>query len=514
MPSYEELVANERALREILADGAEEELRSIPGVVHVSVGLKERGRKVTREPSFRIYVQDKRPMHSLPPGERIPSRIHGIATDVIPVGGNYDFAGDTTRHRPLLGGIAISNGIIPDVAWLDEPLYGTLCCIATLVEDGSPVLLTCAHVLLAGGGKKHGHVYQPQPALGHYAPFDATHLPVSPIDDEYAIGEIIDASYTSKVDVGIARIDVSSWCRCCGIDTRDEINGISAEVSPGVFKPLTNGIVGQRVAVDDMKVFKVGQRTGRTAGRVVTADYGPETIRGRVFTGQIEIESVDPTKRFSRKGDSGSAVIDEDGYIVGMVFAQNDLDPPEGRTLANHIAPVCAEVGITINFTPANTTAGARVAALSGLPVPTGAGAEAHRQVRERLLRDAAGAHLFALADAHRAEIVRLVTERRPVTVAWHRAHGPAFFATAVNTLRAGGTALPREIEGLSVHDALERMGVVLAAHGSPELRRAIMTYGPPLLEATLDSATLDDVIQRLNGSAFAAGQELAGSRQ
>ena len=59
---------------------------------------------------------------------------------------------------------------------------------------------------------------------------------------------------------------------------------------------------------------------------------------------------------------------------------------------------------------------------------------EAYAAARERVvahpmaqhvLEHPAGAWLFALGEAHREEVVRLVTTHRPVSVAWHRAGGP-----------------------------------------------------------------------------------------
>ena len=59
MPAQDELRDANRAVRELLAGGLEDELRSIPGVIHVSVGLKERGGVVTDELAIRIYVEEK-----------------------------------------------------------------------------------------------------------------------------------------------------------------------------------------------------------------------------------------------------------------------------------------------------------------------------------------------------------------------------------------------------------------------------------------------------------------------
>ena len=60
MKTDEQLKAENKAIRDMLAAGAEERLRSIPGVVHVSVGLKEKDGKVTDQLCVRIYVKEKK----------------------------------------------------------------------------------------------------------------------------------------------------------------------------------------------------------------------------------------------------------------------------------------------------------------------------------------------------------------------------------------------------------------------------------------------------------------------
>ena len=51
---YEELVAANEAIRRVLANGAEERLRKLPGVLYVSVGLKAQGREITNDLCIRV----------------------------------------------------------------------------------------------------------------------------------------------------------------------------------------------------------------------------------------------------------------------------------------------------------------------------------------------------------------------------------------------------------------------------------------------------------------------------
>lgn len=487
MSTYAELVAKDQAIRDVLTDGAEARLRAFPGVLHVSVGLKVAGGRVTDRHSVRVYVQEKRPAGLVPPAERIPAEIGGALVDVNVVG-RLDFTNDYTRYRPLVGGIQISNRIIDvnDAGTKTGIPAGTMGCIATLTADRSPVVLTNWHIMMGNGASIGDRVYQPPPST--LPPAELSELPIFPTDTTDAIGRIAKFAITGKVDAAVARIDVSSCCHCCGIDFRNEINGLSVD-----GHPPTNAVVGQRAAVSGMKVYKVGMQTLRTVGNVVDTDYPPFDItrngETHTFTGQIEVACDDPTTRFTRSGDSGAVLVDDEGFVVGLHFASSSDDPPDHRSFANHIADVCSALGITINTTPPANTAGARIA------VPA---AETYRAVSARLRAAPGGARLLELAERHRPEIVALVNHERHVTVAWHRVHGPALLAAVANTLRAGGDELPTTPPDRSLDTALERMGAVLAEHGSAALRAALDADGPALLAAVRGSGTLTEVLAKL----------------
>jgi hypothetical protein len=490
--SHEELTAADRAVREVLADRAEAELLAIPGVLHVSVGLKESAGAVTETLAIRVYVREKKRDNEVPLAERIPREIGGVPTDVNEVGA-YEFSVDNARYRPLKGGVQISNRIIDanEAMTGTQISRGTLGCTATYNVDHSPVLLSNWHVLMANTARVGDPVYQPAPSsLPTVSLLD---LPLRPADDTDAIAKIAKFAITDKVDGAIARIDVSSWCRCCGLDYRDEINGISVG-----GHPVSNAVLGQRPAVAGMNVYKVGMLTGRTAGHVVDPNYPSFDITRAgttyTFTGQIQIASDDPTVNFSQHGDSGALIVDEDSFAMGLLFASSSDPPPAGRTIANHIADVCAALSITLNLSQgSHPTAGAQLS----LPVSADA-SDPYRDVRERFLREPAGTLLFALAEEHRHEIADLISYRRPVTVAWHRAGGPAFTAALGNTLRTGGNELP-DASGSPPAELVARIAPVLEAHGSDALRAALRGHAPPLIEALDRSATVDEVLRNLN---------------
>lgn len=504
MQTRDELLAANAAIQEVLDVGAEARLRAVPGVEHVSVGLKIKDSTVTDELCIHVYVAEKRPRSDVDPAERIPQEIDGVRTDVNEIR-RAEFTIDTTRYRPLKGGCLIGNEIVDlnQSGTGTQKMPGTFGCTATRTSDGSPVLLSNWHVLMKNGARIGEPVFQP-PSL-RIPTLSASTLPRRLGDNDDAIAFIVNAKITSKVDAGIARLDVSSCCRCCGLDFRDEIVGLSVS-----GHPPSNGIIGKRAAVPGATVYKVGADSGRTVGRVVTNSAGPLTATqdGVDYTlnGQIEIASQDTSKSFSIYGDSGAVIIDDEGYVVGLLWGHAGA-PPNARSYANHIDDVCTELGITINLAEGHGTAGARTAPSRATWPQTfsSSGQELYARTRARLMSDPAGAWLWELAEEHREEIVTLVTTKRHVSVVWHRVGGPAIFAESLDRLRSGDDeTLPTPPTGGTLGDGLTRLGDALATHGSENLRAAISKHGLALVAAAQDSTKLSDFLARLHPHAMA----------
>jgi hypothetical protein len=416
------------------------------------------------------------------------------------------------RYRPVKGGIPISNKIPKlDLATLTYGMpFGTFGCTATRRANRKPVLLSNAHVLMVDETDTDlKYIFQP----GDGKAVRGVPLPIP--KDKDMIARVVDFKYNEKVDAAIAELDVSSCCRCCcGIDFRDEILGLSAGVDPVNTGPQTNDhIIGMRRPAHLDIVFKVGMRTGWTAGMVADASAAIPNYNVGIdwptlnLVDQILIASLNPAKwlTFLEEGDSGSAVIDEQGFIVGLGFGSEKQITAVHKSFANNIVNVCDALQIDINLTNPSNIAGRRIAA----PAFDFAGMideEAYAAARERVLAhpmaqhvlaQPAGAWLFALGEAHRDEVVRLVTTHRPVTVAWHRAGGPALFAKGLEELRADRDVLPVPAHG-TLEAALAQVGNALAAHGSPALRDAIAAHREELLGAVRDSVTVDDVLRKL----------------
>ncbi len=515
MATYEELAAREAAVRKVLDDGAEARLLGLANVKHVSLGAKQIGGRPTGDLAIRVYVDKKVPLYLLPPDQQIPREIDGVPTDVNVIR-TARFLADLVRYRPIHGGISISNQIIyTDSNNLAAITGGTFGCTATRRSNHKNVLLTNWHIAVGDYGGNGKYIFQPATPPDPNLPPPPN--PIYPQKNDDMIATVVDSRINATVDAAIAELDVSSCCRCCGLDFDDGVPGLTDEnvLTDQPYLP-GNKIIGMRPPVTGKKLYKVGISTFTTEGTLLDANtpsVGPMTLgkNSYTFTNQISIASTTPGNPFSSAGDSGAVIVDEDNYIVGLLFGSSsepdDVLHLHDESYANQIKDVCDTLKIDINFSKTKTGAGARVALPPRITFDhylSSEGNELYARAREQLLADPAGAWLFALGEQHREELVTLVTSHRPVTVVWHRLGGPAFFAAAIKNFRSGIDTLPVPAYG-TLEDALSKLGDVLAAHGSPELREAIATHREVLLAAAHDSVTVADILAKLNAARPAA---------
>ena len=101
-------------------------------------------------------------------------------------------------------------------------------------------------------------------------------------------------------------------------------------------------------ALDDyVRVHKAGRMTGRTTGFLDPAMVKLPTKNGCLYGNGWWVEAEEGG--FAEVGDSGSVVVDDEGYVVGMAVAINDPDPGEPKlTLCQAIVPVLDELGVEI----------------------------------------------------------------------------------------------------------------------------------------------------------------------
>lgn len=87
-------------------------------------------------------------------------------------------------------------------------------------------------------------------------------------------------------------------------------------------------------------VHKMGRTTGKTDGTIVTTDVDNVAVNMGRFIARFD-QQVEIRGDFSAGGDSGSLIIDDDGYAVALLFAGSP-----GRTFGNTITNVIDALGI------------------------------------------------------------------------------------------------------------------------------------------------------------------------
>jgi hypothetical protein len=202
--------------------------------------------------------------------------------------------------------------------------------------------------------------------------------------------------------------------------------------------------------------------------------------------------------RFSNEGDSGSAVINAQGKLIGLLFGGDPADATLSH--ACHIHPVLDALSIAaittanpVHGNPAASGMSAEVATMiDGRPNQTAA-------LRGRFLGSPGGQRIAAVIERHRHEVIHLVNNNRRVAVVWRRSQGPAFLNRAINNVRDPEIEIPWEIEGVIRTTLLENMARILTEHGSQELGNAIAAHHEDLLLYCSTFNSLHDVVDQIS---------------
>ena len=436
---------------------ARAELGRYAGVVGVGMGCKERKGAVTEEVAFRVYVRRKKPISQLGESALLPSAYQGVPTDVVNSSGGAQTSSvceDTSKYPVLIGGITIMNGRRDGQNRLGGGTIGFLATIDGVEGPDNIALVSNRHVLGVNNARVGDTVYQPD--------WNAI-LPNNSIGKILKLQEIDNYKYTYPgpgetekeywIDCATAQINIciSSCCHTnCGESFGNWINGLSVNGSDVIAD------IG-RAQVNDV-VYKVGRSTRRTKGIVRKIDYLLPGLLGIPDAQNlILIEPLEPDcnglLRFSDEGDSGAAIITDQGKLVGILHTAAG-QPQPGQpldALACHIAPVLDALKVTpITRTHPVQNNSAAVTTMAEVAAITDRRHSQSIQLRERFLSLPEGPSAWQLIDEHRIEVIRLVNHNRRVMVAWRRNQGPAFLNRAINNARDPQETIPAEIEGIT----------------------------------------------------------------
>lgn len=272
--------ANARSVLEYARDG----LLKRESVGSVDIGLKSQAGEAIPTVAIRVHVDRKLPIRELKESERIPEWIDGAETDVVEC-----TVPDEVAAKYLEGGDPIVR--------IDTPKRrGTICLAVRSLHEktyGRVRLLTCAHVASGGANPKI-------------------------IDTAPKMIRLTEPPLAGRALRNVPQINMRNWAYDQYFDC--------ALVTPD--RPSIPGVLGlgkiskiRRVTEQDWgkTVYKVGQKTGLTRGRIISHVSSSMPLPGGTYVANhIEIEPID--RPFALGGDSGAPVI-LNKSLVGILRA-------------------------------------------------------------------------------------------------------------------------------------------------------------------------------------------------
>jgi hypothetical protein len=307
-------------------------------VVACGVGFKETEEDgITDEPCVVVSVTRKMPEAQLSPADIVPKKLGEVKTDVVETGVIRALQGHKDRWRPAPGGVSI--GHIDITA-------GTLGCLVT--KDGELFILSNNHVLANSNVSQQGDpIIQPgrydggtlNDQIAVLEDFIPLNFGTSPATCSMATGVEGFLNWLAKL--------LGSSHRVMAFQEVPARNLVDAAIA----RPLSDDFVekrifeigvpkGTREASLGTRVKKSGRTTGFTTGRIVQIDV---TSRVSYDGGTAVFEDQLMAGAMSQGGDSGSAVLDEEDYVVGLLFAGSDA-----TTLINPIQFVLDALNVEI----------------------------------------------------------------------------------------------------------------------------------------------------------------------
>jgi hypothetical protein len=308
-------------------------------VIATGVGYKTTGGQKTKTLSIVCSVAEKVAASQLSDRDMVPTTLKDIPTDVVQTGPIRALQSTTDRLRPAPGGVSIGHRDIT---------AGTLGCLVQ--KDGQKFILSNNHVLANSNQAQIGDpILQPGPYDGGTYPADH----IADLTDFVPIN-IIGLPSDCPIATGIAGV-LNILAKLLGSRVRMQaINQQAPEnlVDAAIARPLNpedvteeilqiGTIQGAATGELGMAIKKSGRTTGLTTGVIeqvdvsVNVQYGEGQIA--MFTDQLMAGAM------SQGGDSGSAVLDDNNRLVGLLFAGSDT-----TTVVNRIENVLSALGVSV----------------------------------------------------------------------------------------------------------------------------------------------------------------------
>lgn len=316
-------------------------LMNKPNVIATGIGYKIVSGRRTDNMCIVCSVEIKMSKEKLGKQELIPPDIQGASTDVIPTGPLVARQDPTERFRPAPGGVSIGHVNVT---------AGTLGCLVK--KNGAIYILSNNHVLANSNEASAGDpILQPGSHDGGQQPQDQ----IAQLNSFVPIVFEGNGGVPPCPTAGVIASVLNAMASALGSYSRLRPYRVAAsenKVDCAIAKPIkpedvTNEIlnIGSLSGVGEgklgMEIKKSGRTTGLTTGTIQQVDvtarvnYGANKVA--IFTDQLMAGGM------SQGGDSGSAVLDNDNNIVGLLFAGSDT-----TTLINRIDNVFEALGVTL----------------------------------------------------------------------------------------------------------------------------------------------------------------------
>jgi hypothetical protein len=278
----------------------------LKNVVAVGVGFKTVGGVRTDEVCVVVSVVSKLPLIQLPEAARVPSALGGVQTDVIETGQIFALQDPTQKMRPARPGVSIGHHQIT---------AGTFGCLVQ--RSGQVFILSNNHILANSNRARPGDaILQPGPHDG---------------------GTLADQIGTLEQFIPVS-FGISTGCGCSPFALLLRLLGFAKPrinepgnntVDCAIARPLSANLVNADIlnigipsdvgmVTLGTPVQKSGRTSGLTSGEITQLDVTVSVLYGSqiaVFRNQLM------TGARSQGGDSGSAVLDMDKKVVGLLFA-------------------------------------------------------------------------------------------------------------------------------------------------------------------------------------------------
>jgi hypothetical protein len=309
-------------------------------VVATGVGYKIAAGQKTPTLSIVCSVNKKVTASQLSSQDMVPSSLEGTPTDVVQTGVIRALqAVRTDRIRPAPGGVSI--GHIDITA-------GTLGCLVK--KNDQKYILSNNHVLANSNQAQIGDpILQPGPYDGGKYPDDE----IATLEQFVPIAFSGDPSECGFANAVTALFNLG--CRIINSQTRYKAVKLQAAdnlVDAAIARPLSPDDVSDEIleigtiqgsAVGELgtAIKKSGRTTGLTTGTIEQVDVSVNVQYGQgqiaMFTDQLMAGAM------SQGGDSGSAVLDGNNRLVGLLFAGSDT-----TTIINRIENVFGALGVAV----------------------------------------------------------------------------------------------------------------------------------------------------------------------